>query len=176
MLRITDLALSLLLVLPIAVAVPQATSLAPLDSPPEGFQLASSTRDNESLQQQGPCTACAGGIATIAGPPNIGPGVFTAAGGPSIFGPNNACPACGDCYEIQNTGKAFCPDCGGKTQSGPRNILVMITNQCRDCVPSATKGDFHFDILNAPQGWDNPNVFFKKVESSRCLSGSGFPA
>lgn len=62
------------------------------------------------------------------------PGVFTAAAGPSLFGPNNGCGSCGDCYEVRNTGRAFCPDCGGKKQYGPRAIMVMITNQCTDCV------------------------------------------
>ena len=132
----------------------QSSGVIPVQSsPPAGFQLASSTSDHESLSQQGPCTACNVGISTISGPSNLGQGVFTSAGSPSIFGDNTQCGACGACYSVINTGAPFCTGCGGSTQTGPQNITLMITNSCTDCTPSATKGNFHFDILNAPQGW-----------------------
>ena len=51
------------------------------------------------------------------------------------------------------------------TSSQPDNeIKVMITNHCQDCktVPG------HFDINNAPAGWDNPKIYYKQVDASEC--------
>ena len=53
---------------------------------------------------------------------------------------------------------------GNTQQSGPSEIKILITNHCEDCdeVPG------HFDINAAPSGWDNPRVYWKRVDDVEC--------
>ena len=49
-------------------------------------------------------------------------------------------------------------------QSGPTEIKILITNHCEDCdnVPG------HFDINQAPAGWDNPRIYWKRLDDAEC--------
>ena len=53
---------------------------------------------------------------------------------------------------------------GNVNQGGPSEIKVMITNHCTNCdeVPG------HFDINDAPAGWDNPKIYYKQLDPSAC--------
>ena len=53
---------------------------------------------------------------------------------------------------------------GSPDQGGTKSIKVLITNHCEDCdeVPG------HFDINNAPAGWDNPRIYYKMLDPSEC--------
>lgn len=44
----------------------------------------------------------------------------------------------------------------------------MIVNHCMDC----SKVPHHFDINAAPMGWDNPQIWWKKVDMSECRGGA----
>ena len=54
---------------------------------------------------------------------------------------------------------------GPVEQDGLKEIKILITNHCPDCdnVPG------HFDINQAPQGWNNPKIYWKKLDDSECL-------
>ena len=53
---------------------------------------------------------------------------------------------------------------GSTSQTGPKEIKVLITNHCPDCdnVPG------HFDINQAPLGWDNPRIYWQKLDDAAC--------
>ncbi|KAL8749316.1 MAG: hypothetical protein Q9184_006857 [Pyrenodesmia sp. 2 TL-2023] len=53
---------------------------------------------------------------------------------------------------------------GGDTDE----IKVMVVNHCMDC----SKVPHHFDINAAPVGWDNPQIWWKRVDMSECRGGA----
>jgi len=56
---------------------------------------------------------------------------------------------------------------GDVLQVGPKEIKVLITNHCPDCDDVAG----HFDINQEPNkvGWNNPKIFWKKLDYTECM-------
>ena len=71
-------------------------------------------------------------------------------------------------------------------QSGPKSIKVLITNHCTNCDDVSlfyasmldaggivadelvVKVPGHFDINQAPAGWNNPRIYWQKLDDSEC--------
>lgn len=74
-------------------------------------------------------------------------------------------------------------------QDGAKSVKVLITNHCTDCdnvsclllllvwgrglgaggwVLMGMQVPGHFDINQAPQGWNNPRIYWKKLDDSEC--------
>ena len=60
---------------------------------------------------------------------------------------------------------------GPDEQDGPSQIKILITNHCPDCSMLNVDGQVqgHFDINNAPGGWNNPRIFYKQLDNSECM-------
>ena len=60
---------------------------------------------------------------------------------------------------------------GNEVQGGPSQIKVLITNHCPDCTMVSVDGQVqgHFDINNAPGGWDNPKIYYQQIDNSQCM-------
>ena len=60
---------------------------------------------------------------------------------------------------------------GPVVQTGPTQIKVLITNHCPDCSMVNVDGQVqgHFDINNAPSGWNNPKIFYQELDNSECM-------
>ena len=60
---------------------------------------------------------------------------------------------------------------GPDEQDGPPQIKILITNHCPDCTMINVDGQVqgHFDINNAPGGWNNPKIFYKQLDNSECM-------
>ncbi|KAL9009605.1 MAG: hypothetical protein Q9173_005379 [Seirophora scorigena] len=150
-------------------------SMAQDSGPPAGYQEGYATQDNEPVGQLSICHTNCGLAGTNRGTPDMAPGVYAAAVGPSLGGAADNCGPCGSCYSVINSGHSACqwndPDCAVSTgpvaQSGTKEIKVMVVNHCMDC----NKVDYHFDIHGSP-GWDNPKIWWKPLDPSECRSGT----
>ena len=60
---------------------------------------------------------------------------------------------------------------GPDEQDGPSQIKILITNHCPDCSMISVDGQVqgHFDINNAPGGWNNPKIFYQQLDNSECM-------
>ena len=60
---------------------------------------------------------------------------------------------------------------GNEVQGGPSQIKVLITNHCPDCTMLNVDGQVqgHFDINQAPGGWDNPKIYYQQIDNSQCM-------
>ena len=60
---------------------------------------------------------------------------------------------------------------GPEVQNGPSQIKILITNHCTDCTMINVDGQVqgHFDINNAPGGWNNPRIFYMQLDDSECM-------
>lgn len=177
---LTALALGSLISL--TIANPIAQQITPNLNVPEGFQVGYATQDWEPPNQQSACTIN-GGVCTAptplynstAGPDQMPAGVYAAA--IVGLGPDD-CTVCGTCYSIIQSGTPYCdpngPACavssGNEEQDGPSQINVLITNHCPNCTMINVDGQVqgHFDINNAPSGWDNPKIYYMQVDDSEC--------
>ena len=136
-------------------------------------------------------------FSSTAGPNPLPAGVFAAAISPSLGGGASDCGPCGSCFSIIQSGTPYCnpnpwdPACGAPggniAQSGPKSIKVLITNHCTNCDDVSIGAVFgpcsggvradecvqqvpgHFDINQAPGGWDNPRIYWKQLDNSECL-------
>lgn len=59
---------------------------------------------------------------------------------------------------------------GPVEQDGPSQINILITNHCPDCTMINVDGQVqgHFDINQAPGGWNNPEIYYMQVDPSEC--------
>ncbi|KAL6718437.1 hypothetical protein ACLMJK_004527 [Lecanora helva] len=155
-----------------------AQTLTPDATIPDGYQVGMATQDYEPDGQQSICTTncqLAHPFPDTAGPKPLPDGVFAAAINPALGGGPTDCGPCGSCYSIISAGEPYCqpdpydPNCGAPSgpvqQTGPKEIKVLITNHCPDCdnVPG------HFDINQAPTGWNNPRIYWKRLDDMECL-------
>ena len=60
---------------------------------------------------------------------------------------------------------------GPDEQDGPAQIKILITNHCPDCSMVNVDGQVqgHFDINDAPGGWNNPRIFYRQLDNSECM-------
>ena len=59
---------------------------------------------------------------------------------------------------------------GSEEQDGPSQIKILITNHCPDCSMVTVDGliQGHFDINDAPGGWNNPKIYYMQLDDSEC--------
>ncbi|CAD6581614.1 MAG: hypothetical protein ASARMPREDX12_000610 [Alectoria sarmentosa] len=170
----------------LTMANPIAQQITPNLNVPDGYQIGYATQDSEPLNQQSACTINGGVCSSptplydsTAGPDLMPAGVYAAA--IVGLGPND-CTVCGTCYSIIQSGTPYCdpngPACaspaifsGNEEQDGPTQINVLITNHCPDCTMVSVDGQVqgHFDINNAPPGWDNPKIYYMQLADSACM-------
>ncbi|MCJ1455819.1 hypothetical protein MMC28_006175 [Mycoblastus sanguinarius] len=140
-------------------------------------------QDSEPYGQQSICTnTCilSNPIPSTAGPDPLPDGVWAAAIGPLLGGGPTDCFPCGYCYSIIQSGEPYCnpdpydPACGVASgpyeQDGVKSIKILITNHCPNCGETSYGQELvHFDINAAPDGWNNPKIYWKQLDPSECL-------